>query len=131
MPGFLLDADKCTYNISMRKYIVHWAVAIIAEQDGKELVHLGHTHDISLAEATVFVDEMLNTAKPVTLEVRIPKGKSIKEWVVVEIQCGNAVSIAEEDHFRIPLQFKSFSGDGKQVLEDALKERGGPMEASQ
>jgi CRISPR/Cas system-associated exonuclease Cas4 (RecB family) len=112
----------------MHKHIVHWAVAIITEQDGKQIVHYGHTHDISPAEVVIFTGEALILKEPVTLEIRIPRGKSITEWVVVEAKCSNGMSISEEDHFRIQLQFQSFTGDGRQVLESALQERGASLE---
>ncbi len=114
----------------MHNHIVHWMVAIITEQGGKKLVHYGHTHDISLSEATIFCDEKLDLKGPITLEVRIPEGKSINEWVVVEVKCRSAFMVAEEDHFRLQLHFESFTGDGKQVLENAFRERGASLESS-
>jgi len=106
-------------------------VAIVTEQAGKRLVRYGHTHDITLDGATIFTDAVLHENQHLTLELKIPKGKSINEWVVVEVQCNNGMSIAEEDHFRNQFQFISFTGDGKQVLENALKERGASMEVNQ
>lgn len=103
--------------------IVHWSAELITEQDGKEIVQHGHAHDISLTEVNVFTDEILNSHGPVTLVLRIPKGRSIQEWGTVRAICRLVIAVEEGDHFRIQLHFQSFIGDGKQVLENALRER--------
>ena len=115
----------------MHTHIVHWMAAIVFEHDGKQLIKYGHTHDISLSGATIYTEEVLHENEHLTLEIRIPRGKSINEWVVIEIRCRNGMSVAEEDHFRNQVQFLAFTGDGKQVLENALRERGASMEVRQ
>lgn len=111
----------------MRGSVVYWNVVLLVRQDGQEVAHHGHTHDISLTGATVFIENMVNCQEPVVLAVMIPKGNKIQDWKEIEIKCRNAIAVSEEDHFRVPLQFINFSGNGREALEAALRERGGNL----
>lgn len=113
----------------MHGSVVYWNVVLLARQDGQQVAHHGHTHDISLTGATVFIENMVNCHEPVVLAVRIPKGNRIQDWKEIEIKCRNAIGVSEEDHFRVPLQFMSFTGNGREALEAALRERGGNLTA--
>ncbi|HLP97232.1 MAG TPA: PilZ domain-containing protein [Sideroxyarcus sp.] len=106
-------------------YIVHWQAELSGEQGGNQFILHGHTHDISLGGANLHLEQALDFRGPLTLELKIPKGKSIQDWATVRVVCRVVLVTEAEDHFRVQVHFDSFIGDGKQVLEGACNERRG------
>lgn len=105
----------------LKRYVVYWNAVLVTEHGGDRIAHQGHAHDISLAGVTIFADEAIKPKTPVLLTLRIPQGKSVKDWASVEVKCSTGIVAVEEDHFRMELHFKEFMGNGRQILEEVLK----------
>lgn len=114
---------------AQKRYVVYWNAVLVTENGGNKIAHQGHAHDISLTGVTIFAEEAIKPKTPVLLTLRIPQGKSVKEWATVEIKCSTGIVAAEEDHFRIELHFKEFMGNGRQILEEVLKTKNAMSES--
>lgn len=101
---------------------MHWNASIIIELGDEKIIHQGRTFDISLGGASFYTEVNMFVKEPVVMLLSIPDGRSIKDWLVLEIRCRMvyAVLSANHDKFRIGLHFLSFKEGGKKALEKIL-----------
>ncbi len=104
---------------------MHWKVAIVYDHADEHPTFHGVTHEISLVGASLLTAYNIFTEELVTLLLAIPPKHHGQPNKVLEIRAAMIYTVhsAEHDQFRIGLHFRRFKGDGRKVLETALKER--------
>ncbi|HXU93534.1 MAG TPA: ATP-binding cassette domain-containing protein [Gallionella sp.] len=116
-----LDDDKRTH---MRR-LCRWRMAIIHENMGKNEIFHGHTADLSMGGATVFIHHNIFRVETVTMLLAVPPLNAGLKETIIEIKCRMTSTILDsgQNLFRVGLSFEGFKGDGKSVLARILNSR--------
>jgi hypothetical protein len=98
---------------------------------GRNDIYHGHTQDLSVTGASVLIHH--NIFRPdVVMLLAVPPLNIGQKETIIEIHCHMVYTVLDSQHsqFRIGLQFLSFKGDGKNILEKILDKRGIPNRES-
>jgi hypothetical protein len=107
------------------RHPVHWRVAIIHDNVGKNEIYHGQTHDLSTSGASIFVDQNIFLSAEVIMLLAVPPVNAGQRETIIEIHCNMAYTVLDSEHsrFRIGIRFLHFKRNGKQLLEDILSKR--------
>ncbi len=109
------------------RYPVHWRAAIVHKNVERNDIFHGHTCDLSVSGASVFLHH--NIFRPeVVMLLAVPPLHAGQKETIIEIYCHMAYTVLDSDQslFRIGLRFMSFKGNGENTLTKNLSKRAIP-----
>ena len=111
------------------RHPVHWRVAIVHDNVGKNEIYHGQTHDLSVTGASIFMDKNLFLSAEVIMLLAVPPTSIGQRETIIEIMCNMAYTVLDSEHsrFRIGIRFLNFKRNGRQLLEDILSKRSQPQ----
>ena len=114
------------------RHPLHWRVAIVNKNGGRDEIFHGRTHDISQSGVSIHVERNVFFTEDVILLIGIPPQHHGLRETIVEVQCRVMHTVLDSDHgmFRIGMMFVHFKGDGKRILTDVLSKRHIPKQES-
>jgi hypothetical protein len=109
------------------RHPLHWRVALIYDNKGKNDIYHGRTNNLSASGASIYLDHNIFLSEVVMLLAVPPRQIGDRE-TIIEIQCSMVYTVldGEQSRFRIGLHFVRFKGDGKKILTDLLFQRNVP-----
>lgn len=105
---------------------VHWRVAIVYNNNGKNEIFHGRTHDLSIRGASIYSDHNIFVEEPVNVLLGIPSLSTNQGDKIIEISSRMIYTVLASNHhqFRIGLHFLRFKEDGRKILAANLTNRG-------
>ena len=118
------NAAKSVDHRKGYRHPMHWRIALVYDNGGKNDIYHGRTHDVSVTGASIYVDHNIFLSEVVMLLAVPPQNIGHKE-TIIEIKCRMIYTVldAEQRRFRIGIRFLHFKGDGKKILTDILSQR--------
>ena len=112
-------------NRTHYRHPIHWRIALIYKNNGKNETLHGVTHNLSVSGASILVDRNLFLSAEVIILLAIPPLHVGQKETLLEIESSMAYTVldSEESRFRIGLHFLHFKGEGKRILSDILSKR--------
>jgi len=106
------------------RHPLHWRVALVYENDGKNNIYHGRTHNLSISGASIYVEQNIFLSKVLML-LAVPPAQTGNKETIIEIQCRMIYTVldGEQSRFRIGVRFVGFKGNGKKILTDLLSKR--------
>lgn len=101
------------------RHIVDWHASI---RNGEDEIFCGRISDLSLGGAGIVADNNIMTGDPLVMLIETPLPHFAEKRVVTKVECimCHTVSSSEDAKFRLGIQFLSFQGVEKHLLEEAL-----------
>jgi hypothetical protein len=109
-------------NRKTSRVLIHWRSAIVIEENGKQAIIHGRTHDMSVAGVSVICHYNFSPSDLVTVYLLVNTDDQNNPQLVVEARGKVMYSIlsGQQGGFRIGIQFLKFAGEGKQILRKYL-----------
>jgi c-di-GMP-binding flagellar brake protein YcgR len=107
------------------RYVAHWKIAIVCEDNGEREIFHGRTYELSMGGASVLCDRNIFEQGKVTVLLVLPwyKGTQKEKVVVIKSRMVYSVFSSDNHQFRIGLQFLNFHKDEGHFIEMALQSR--------
>ncbi len=114
------------------RHHVHWRVAIVNKNSGKNEIYHGRTHNVSTSGVSILADHNIFFTTEVVILLAIPPMHQGMKETILEIQCSPTHSVLDSEHgqFRLGMKFSHFKDDGKRILSDILSKRVIPKQTS-
>jgi hypothetical protein len=118
------SAAKSVDHRKGNRHPLHWRIALVYDNGGKNEIYHGRTHDISVTGASIYVDHNIFLTEVVML-LAVPPLHIGKKETIIEIKCRMIYTVldGEQRRFRIGIRFLHFKADGKKILTDILSKR--------
>lgn len=123
-----IDSQKSEKDRAHFRHPVHWRVAVIHDNVGKNEIYHGQTHDLSISGASIFVDQNIFLSAEVIMLLAVPPTIIGQRETIIEILCNMVYTVLDSEHsrFRIGIRFVHFKRNGKELLEEILSKRAIP-----
>jgi len=107
------------------RYVAHWRIAIVYEDDEKNEIFHGRTYEVSLKGASIFSDHNIFFTGRVTILLAVPWYRGKQKEKIIEIKGRMVYTILSSDghQFRIGLQFLSFKEGEERYIAVGLQDR--------
>lgn len=113
--------DKRVY----KRYPFRWPVALVFDHGERRATFHGATRELSMGGCSLLTDYNIYSSQPLTLLISLPADNPLGRRQVLEMRVRMCYTLlaAGEDRFRCGIEFISFKGEGKQLLQEAIDKR--------
>jgi c-di-GMP-binding flagellar brake protein YcgR len=108
-----------------KRYPFKWRVAIVVDASEAQETYHGITYDVSLGGCSMLTDHNVWSDHPVSVLISLPVENPAGRTKLIEAKGQMVYTVLSAGHqqFRCGIQFLSFKGKGRSVLETAIEKR--------
>lgn len=105
-----------------QRYLVHWKIALIFDEEEHKPTYHGRTYDLSMSGTGMLTHSNVFTSSPVVILLAPPPLYQNHHPRVIEIQARQMYCVysGEKSCFHLGFQFANFKGDGLEVIKERL-----------
>lgn len=121
MPDSPPSTEKIEYRTEHRHYLIKWKLVLTLQANGVGRTFSGWLGDISMHDATAYIENNLPVKTHLTAVFAIPPKVPHGPPQMIQASCKSTYCVlGNNGMFRAGIEFLSFSGKGREELEKEL-----------